>query len=153
MSCVLRDEQARTKKSKFDYLYPPTSHLPLSSITFLHQLLSPPLVAAPQPPPPPCPHPPPLKNSLSTNSSAPSCSTPTATMLTPCVSNVGLRRLIFTAPSRHNCHPNRRMNMITAGLSDQKLSMGTDCRHMWKMYCVCGEWMGGGEESCNLHFS
>ena len=86
------------------------------------------------------PHPPPLKNPPSTDSSAPSCSTPTATMLTPCVSSVGRRRLISTAPSRQNCHPNRRMNMITASMSDHMVSMATDC----VCVCVCVGGGGGG---------
>lgn len=73
-------------------------------------------------------NPPPLKNPNSTNSSAPSSSNPTPTSDTLCRSSRGFRRLITTAPLRHNCHPNRRMNMMTTSFSAHTLSTGTDCR-------------------------
>ena len=68
---------------------------------------------------------PPSKNRCFTNSSAPSCSKPTPTSLTPFASSVGRRVLIRTAPSRHNCHPNRRRNMMIVVPSSHRDSSGT----------------------------
>ena len=68
---------------------------------------------------------PPSKNRCFTNSSAPSCSKPTPTSLTPLASSVGRRVLIRTAPSRHKCHPNRRRNMMIVAPSSHRDSSGT----------------------------
>ena len=68
---------------------------------------------------------PPSKNPSCTNSSAPSCSSPTATIFTLLASRVGRSVLSFTAPSRQNSHPNRRRNMITTVESSHSESSDT----------------------------
>lgn len=88
---------------------------------------------------------PPSKNCCSTNSAAPNSSKPTATNFTLTASKVGRRVLIFTAPSRQNCHPNRLRNMIITVLSAHSDSSdtfwrretNTDCKNICQLdYCV-----------------